>query len=106
MWLVLAFTSAVLLGFYDVFKKQALKGRSVIAYPDLGAFDEWQLKLSDISKQAGFAVEVSPLLEGIATAQERAAGLDIADYLLQDRKAGNGQKMGIDSKLKTTLNNG
>lgn len=83
----------------------ALKGRSVIAYPDLGAFDEWQLKLSDISKQAGFAVEVSPLLEGIATAQERAAGLDIADYLLQDRKAGNGPKTGIDSKLKTTLNN-
>ena len=30
MWLVLAFTSAVLLGFYDVFKKQALKGRSVV----------------------------------------------------------------------------
>ena len=30
MWLVLAFTSAALLGFYDVFKKQALKGNAVI----------------------------------------------------------------------------
>ena len=84
----------------------ALKGRSVIAYPDLGAFDEWQLKLSDIAKEIGFAVEVSPLLEGIATAQERAAGLDIADYLLQDLAAGNGPKSGIEGKLKTTLNNG
>ncbi len=30
MWLFLAFTSAALLGFYDVFKKQALKGHPVV----------------------------------------------------------------------------
>ena len=30
MWLVLAFTSAALLGFYDVFKKQALKANAVV----------------------------------------------------------------------------
>lgn len=30
MWLILAFTSAALLGFYDVFKKQALKGNVVV----------------------------------------------------------------------------
>ena len=30
MWLVLAFTSAALLGFYDVFKKQALKDSAVV----------------------------------------------------------------------------
>lgn len=30
MWLVLAFTSACLLGFYDVFKKKSLKGNAVI----------------------------------------------------------------------------
>ena len=30
MWLVLAFTSAALLGFYDVFKKQALKANDVV----------------------------------------------------------------------------
>ena len=70
----------------------ALRGRSVIAYPDLQAFDLWQHTLADIARQVGFAVEVSPLLEGIATAQERAAGLDIADYLLQDGKAATGQE--------------
>lgn len=30
MWLLLAFTSAALLGFYDVFKKQALSGNDVV----------------------------------------------------------------------------
>lgn len=30
MWLILAFVSAALLGFYDVFKKEALKGNAVI----------------------------------------------------------------------------
>ena len=30
MWLLLAFASAALLGFYDVFKKQALKGNDVV----------------------------------------------------------------------------
>ena len=30
MWLILAFTSAMLLGFYDVFKKMSLKGNAVI----------------------------------------------------------------------------
>lgn len=30
MWLILAFLSATLLGFYDVFKKQSLKGNAVI----------------------------------------------------------------------------
>ena len=70
----------------------ALKGRKVIAYPDLQAFDLWQRQLADISKKIGFAVEVSDLLEGIATAQERAAGLDIADYLLQAEKAATGQE--------------
>ena len=30
MWLILAFTSACLLGFYDVFKKKSLKDNAVI----------------------------------------------------------------------------
>ena len=30
MWLLLAFTSAVLLGFYDVFKEHSLNGNAVI----------------------------------------------------------------------------
>ena len=61
----------------------ALRGRRVIAYPDLQAFEEWQHRLADIAQRVGFAVEVSDILERTATAEERAAGLDIADYLIK-----------------------
>lgn len=30
MWIILAFTSACLLGFYDVFKKKSLAGNAVL----------------------------------------------------------------------------
>ena len=38
MWLLLAFTSAALLGFYDVFKKIALKDNSVVLVLTLNTF--------------------------------------------------------------------
>lgn len=38
MWLLLAFTSAALLGFYDVFKKHALKANNVVAVLTLNTF--------------------------------------------------------------------
>lgn len=60
-----------------------LKGRSVIAYPDLGAFDEWSAGLQDLGARCGFKIVVSDILEQRATEAERAAGLDIADYLLK-----------------------
>ena len=38
LWLLLAFTSAALLGFYDVFKKQALNGNAVLPVLFLNTF--------------------------------------------------------------------
>ena len=38
MWLLLAFLSATLLGFYDVFKKQSLKDNAVLPVLFLNAF--------------------------------------------------------------------
>ena len=38
VWLLLAFTSAALLGFYDVFKKQALNGNAVLPVLFLNTF--------------------------------------------------------------------
>lgn len=64
-----------------------MRGRRVVAYPDLQAFALWQQTLADIARRVGFAVEVSNLLERTATAQERAAGLDIADYLIKADRA-------------------
>lgn len=38
MWLLLAFLSATLLGFYDVFKKQSLKDNAVLPVLFLNTF--------------------------------------------------------------------
>ena len=69
-----------------------LKGRQVVAYPDLGAFDKWQDKLPAIAARVGFRVRLSDYLEQRATPEDRAAGLDIADYL-----AANNQ---LDSRIR------
>jgi hypothetical protein len=59
-----------------------LRGRKVVLFPDLGAFEDWQhfaQRLCD----SGAQVAVNGLLEKNATDTERANGLDLADYLLR-----------------------
>jgi len=58
-------------------KLNMLKGRKVIAFPDLGAYDHWQKKASQLS----FEITVSDYLEQNATEEQRKLGLDIADFL-------------------------
>ncbi|TWJ00018.1 hypothetical protein JN11_02433 [Mucilaginibacter frigoritolerans] len=60
-------------------KCAVLKGRNVTLFPDLNAFNKWQLK----AKELKLNFKVSALLEDGATEAERTAGLDVADYLLQ-----------------------
>ena len=62
-------------------KCKVLKGRTVIMWPKLGAYDLWNEKAQELSMIA--TVTVSDYLERIATEQERKDGLDIADYLLK-----------------------
>ena len=64
----------------------ALKGRKVIAYPDLQAFDKWQDKLQRLADTIGFNVTLSTLLEDCATAEQRQRGLDIADFLIDEQQ--------------------
>ncbi len=59
---------------------EPLQGRRVVLFPDLGAFDDWMEKAN-----CWPGVEVSPLLESRATAEDRAAGLDVADFLLREQ---------------------
>ena len=63
-------------------KFNVLKGRTVVLYPDVNAFDYWDEKAREFSHIA--TVEVSSALEKIATSDERKSGLDIADYLLRN----------------------
>jgi Domain of unknown function (DUF6371) len=62
-------------------KLAILKGRNVVLYPDLNAFDKWSMKAKDFSSIAKFTV--SDLLERHASETEKQSGLDIADYLLR-----------------------
>ena len=63
-------------------KCKALKGRKVVLYPDLKAFDEWSAKAEDFTKHLpGTRFVVSDLLEKNATEAERTGGLDLADYI-------------------------
>lgn len=65
-------------------KLNALKGRDVIAFPDVDAYDTWKEKLS---LSVDFHVTVSDYLEKTATPEERAAKIDIADRLLSETRA-------------------
>ncbi|AOS84316.1 hypothetical protein BIU88_09355 [Chlorobaculum limnaeum] len=59
---------------------EPLQGRRVVLFPDLNAFDDWT------EKAKGWpGVEVSDVLESRASAEDRAAGLDVADYLLREQ---------------------
>jgi hypothetical protein len=61
---------------------KALAGRDVVLVPDLGMTDKWKDKISIFSGICR-SVSVSNYLENIATDDQRARGLDIADFLLQ-----------------------
>ena len=55
---------------------------SEFSNPDIGATDQWQQKLSLLRKLC-IEASIFNFLEDVATDDERTAGLDIADYLLQ-----------------------
>jgi hypothetical protein len=58
---------------------KALAGRMTVLYPDLNAFEKWKLKAEE------FGFKVSSVLEESATAEGRAMGLDLADYLISSK---------------------
>ena len=65
-----------------VSKVLPLAGRNVTLWPDLGeGFTTWSAKASELEPLFASLVVVD-LLECIATAEEEAQGLDLADYLL------------------------
>ena len=57
-----------------------LKGRKIVAFPDIDGYDEWQCKLSEYPE---LAVTISPVLQQNSTKEDRDAHIDIADWLLR-----------------------
>src|SRR5690554_1378035 len=60
---------------------EPLRGRRVVLYPDLGAFDKWSEKTKELKPIC--SISVSDLLEQVATEKERDNGFDVADYLIR-----------------------
>ena len=71
-------------GIHGCFKTEVmevLRGRQVMLFPDLGAYDVWREKSAMLSTICEKVV-VSQHIEQTATAEQRAKGLDLADFLL------------------------
>lgn len=60
-------------------KCKVLKGRKVVLFPDLKAFDKWNAK----NKELHLGFEISDYLERIATDEQREGGEDLGDFLLR-----------------------
>lgn len=72
----------------NVNKCKVLQGRDIFLFPDLSigstAFNLWQNKAKELNKQIkGSCFQVSTLLERHSTKENKAQGLDIADFLIQ-----------------------
>lgn len=63
---------------------KSLQGREVILVPDLNATDEWRNRMT-IFDEFGIKVTLFDKLELMATDEERAQGLDLADYLIAEQ---------------------
>ena len=62
---------------------QVLKGRKVVAFPDVDGYLEWKEKLSRVR---GLHIVVSDVLEKEATFEDRANHVDIADLLIRQQR--------------------
>lgn len=82
-------------------KLKVLKGRDVIAFPDMDGYDEWKTKLSLVTE---LSVKVSDYLERTASAADRGAHVDIADLLLR-KVEGDSMKTADSSMEETTMSN-
>jgi hypothetical protein len=61
---------------------QALAGRDVVLLPDLGMTEKWKGKIP-VFEGICRSVTLSNYLEKVATDEQRAQGLDIADFLME-----------------------
>lgn len=58
----------------------SLKGRKIIVFPDIDAFKDWQQKIFTFPH---LDIRISRLLEDNTTPADRAAHIDLADWIIQ-----------------------
>ena len=68
----------------NVEKCRPLAGRRVFLFPDLGGYDKWSQKATELQKaMPGTQFIVSDLLEQGSSEADRREGLDLCDYLVK-----------------------
>ncbi len=67
-------------------KMKVLRGRKVVAFPDVDGFEEWRCKAKELSRM-GIDVVVSDYLQQMATDEQRTKKIDIADLILEQHKS-------------------
>ncbi len=65
---------------------RVLQGRKVVAWPDVDGFEEWIAKLAGVE---GLDITAPSLLHKVATPEDFAAHIDIADWLLRYHPEGS-----------------
>ncbi|MBP1645292.1 MAG: hypothetical protein H6Q16_867 [Bacteroidetes bacterium] len=59
-----------------------IRKQQITAFPDLKCFELWQSKAEEINHRIGSKIELSHILEELATKEDKEMGLDLADYYL------------------------
>ena len=77
---------------------RVLKDRDIVLFPDLGKFDKWTEKAREIQRIIPCKIIVSDLLETNARPEDKARGLDIADYLIANNGPLNQSKKSLPDK--------
>ena len=70
---------------------QPLKGRTVIAFPDADAYNDWKKKAAELAKQ-GINITISDVLERVATDEDRTNKIDVADLLVRQAREQEGRE--------------
>ncbi len=69
--------------------------RAIILYPDVDGYEKWRNVAAE-ARQRGLTVEVSDLIEHNATDEDRAAQVDLADYLINKQREINQHNFYVD----------
>lgn len=75
--------------------------RRIVLYPDAGGFAEWS-ELAASAREVGLDVRVFDLIERRATAEEKKADIDIADWLLAANRAKNANAEPVQARHQQT----
>jgi len=71
-------------GMFNQANLSIFQGREVVFFPDLGMTDNWRMKAIALQRH-GIKASVYDFLEHNASDEDKQAGLDIADFLLQTK---------------------